>query len=327
MLFQAKVGLALGGGGARGLAHLGVLKVLEENGFTPDLVTGTSMGAIVGAAYCGRKGSVDDLLKLFRSIMHSDEFHGLGLPIPPPQLKPGKKQSFFNKAAWALKRLKLYRRMSDKPYLVDAERMRKTLARIVPDVKIEDLPVRFACTAMEIGLKKKIMLDRGDLLRAVAASSAIPGIFQPIDIDGVKAFDGGWIELVPVEMALELKADRVIASDVRPTQISIETAHGFETLTAANRVIPDLYCERELRRADHVIRIPSRSEWYSFGDFDELVQAGREAAEKDLPRLRKIFKSRKSLFSFIDLSLPWPKPGIKKPAPRSPRGSWPGGNP
>jgi NTE family protein len=315
MLFSSKIGLALGGGGARGLAHLGVLKVLEENGFAPDLVTGTSMGAIVGAAYCGRTGTVAELIGQCRAMIDSDEFHDLGLPIPAP-LKPGAKPSFFNKAVSALGKLDVYRRMSSKPYLVESLKMEKTLTRIIPDIKIEDLPVRFACTAMDIGRKEEILLERGGLIRAVTASSAIPGIFQPPDIGGVRVFDGGWIELVPVETAIALKADRVIASDVRQIPVSKESPNGFETLNLANKVIPDLYCERQMKAANLVIHIPSRSEWYSFGDFDDLVREGEEAALKELPLIRRIFRSQKGLFSFIGSFHHKPKSAMNKPAVR-----------
>ena len=130
MLFPSKIGLALGGGGARGLAHLGLLKVMEENGFAPDIIIGTSMGAIVGAAYCSRKGTVFDLIDKFRSMLDSEEFRAMDLPSYPA-VKKGGKPSFLNRAAAALTKLDTYRKMANRPYLVESAKFETALARLL----------------------------------------------------------------------------------------------------------------------------------------------------------------------------------------------------
>ena len=312
MFFPSKIGLALGGGGARGLAHLGLLKILEEDGFAPDIVTGTSMGAIVGAAYCARTGNVASLIERFHAMLDSEEFRGMDLPSFPA-VKPGHKPSILKKAAAALTKLDTYRKMSVKPYLVESAKLEKALTKIIPDVRIDELPVRFACTALDIQNKTEILLSTGRLIPAVAASAAIPGVFQPRNIDGVSLLDGGWVELIPVKSCRELKAAKVIASDVRIAEPDKEQHNGFDVLNAANKVIPELYCEDQMKSADLVVRTHTHSEWYDFADFDELVLAGELAARENLGRIRQIFRTQKGLYSFF-----WPYAGRKKQLPQTP---------
>jgi len=318
MLFPSKIGLALGGGGARGLAHLGLLKVMEENGFAPDIIIGTSMGAIVGAAYCSRKGTVFDLIDKFRSMLDSEEFRAMDLPSYPA-VKKGGKPSFLNRAAAALTKLDTYRKMANRPYLVESAKFETALARLLPDVDFKDLKPRFACTALEIGKNREVLLSSGRLIPAVAASAAIPGIFQPREINGVDLFDGGWVELVPVNSCRSLKAEKVIASDVRMTPSGSGAHSGFDFLNAANKVIPDLYCEAQMKSSDLIIRIQSRSEWYDFADLDDLIHAGEKAAVENLDKLRKIFRSQKGLFSIAGLLPPSPKPAKIQSTNRVPR--------
>ncbi len=172
------IGLALGGGAARGFAHIGVIRTLVEKGLVPDVITGTSIGAVVGGCYAA--GRLDNLeqwgLKLTRRrvLGYLDvSFTGSGL--------------------------------------INGARLTEQLANEVGEIMIEALPHRFAAIATEIGTGHEIWLTRGRLVDALRASYALPGIFSPVDIGGRWLMDGALVNPVPVSAARALGARLVIA--------------------------------------------------------------------------------------------------------------------
>ena len=176
------IGLALGSGGARGLAHLGVLEFLEEKGIRPTVVAGASMGAIVGAAYAA--GRLDDARRVVDNL---DVTRAAGLFI-----EFGVHRSGF----------------------IEGRRVMEFLARFIPDVLIEDLPIRFAALATDIETGEAVVIDRGKLLTAVRASLSIPGLFTPVRRGRRLLVDGGLSSPVPVATARKLGAGNVVAVNV-----------------------------------------------------------------------------------------------------------------
>ncbi|WP_438344988.1 patatin-like phospholipase family protein [Methylorubrum populi] len=172
-----RIGLALGGGSARGWSHIGVIEGLEEAGIYPEVVAGCSIGAVVGGAYAaGRIGSLKDFaLSLTRRRV-------VGL-LDPRITGSG---------------------------LIAGERLRRRLARELEGLRIEDLRLGFASVATELGTGHEVWLSRGSLVEAVRASYAIPGIFPPVTLEGRLLMDGTLVNPVPVRLARELGADLVI---------------------------------------------------------------------------------------------------------------------
>lgn len=172
-----RVGLALGGGSARGWSHIGVIEALEEGGIFPDVVAGCSIGAVVGGAYAaGRLGALKDFaLSLTRRRV-------MGM-IDPRLTGSG---------------------------LIAGERLRRRLARELTGYSIETLPLTFATVATEFGTGHEVWLTRGPLVEAVRASYAIPGVFPPVALEGRLLMDGTLVNPVPVRLARELGADLVI---------------------------------------------------------------------------------------------------------------------
>ncbi len=174
---RPSVGLALGGGAARGFAHIGILRVLQANGIVPDVVVGTSIGAVVGGCY------VYDQLDAFESWSRGLTTRGvLGY------LDIGLGGSG----------------------LISGQRLAKRLEQTVGDAVIEDLPRRFAAIATELGTGHEIWLTRGRLLDALRASYALPGIFHPVRVGGRWLVDGALVNPVPVSAARALGARLVI---------------------------------------------------------------------------------------------------------------------
>ncbi|SOR30214.1 putative patatin-like esterase [Methylorubrum extorquens] len=172
-----RIGLALGGGSARGWSHIGVIEGLEEVGIFPEVVAGCSIGAVVGGAYAaGRIGA----LKAFALSLTRRRVVGL---LDPRITGSG---------------------------LIAGERLRRRLARELDGFRIEDLRLAFASVATELGTGHEVWLSRGPLVEAVRASYAIPGIFPPVALEGRLLMDGTLVNPVPVRLARELGADLVI---------------------------------------------------------------------------------------------------------------------
>jgi NTE family protein len=179
-----KIGYALGGGGARGLAHIGVLKVLEEHGIFPDVVTGTSVGAIVGALYSGgyKPGEIEKL------VLGLDWKKLIQLVDMTPPLRG----------------------------LLQGKRFVLLLKSILGDLTFAQLKYAFACVATDINNGELVVLRDGSLIDAVRASISIPGVFTPVAIKGRYLVDGSLINAVPVSVCRDLGAKYVIGVNVVP---------------------------------------------------------------------------------------------------------------
>ena len=172
-----RIGLALGGGSARGWSHIGVIEGLEEAGIFPEVVAGCSIGAVVGGAYAA--GRIDRLKDFALSLTRR---RVVGM-LDPRITGSG---------------------------LIAGERLRRRLSRELEGFRIEDLPLAFASVATELGTGHEVWLSRGPLVEAVRASYAIPGIFPPVALEGRLLMDGTLVNPVPVRLARELGADLVI---------------------------------------------------------------------------------------------------------------------
>lgn len=179
------IALVLSGGGAKGLAHLGVLEQLEEIGIHPDIIVGTSMGAIIGGAYAEGM-SLSEMKDAIHIFIKEDRFSKAKL-------------SLLDKGV-----LGLY----------DSDVIISFFKRYLDDRRIEDLPTRFVAIATNLKDGKVEYFTKGDLATCIMASSAVPGIFTPVKIGGDLYCDGGLIENLGVEIAHKMGADLVIASDV-----------------------------------------------------------------------------------------------------------------
>ena len=173
-----KIGLALGGGAARGWAHIGVVRALTAAGIKPDIVVGTSIGAVVGGCYVANQ--LDDLEDFARSLTKRRVFGYLD----------------FNLAGTGL---------------ISGQKLCERLERHLSDKRIEDLDRRFTAVATEIGSGHEVWLSRGRLVDAIRASYALPGIFKPVKIDGRWLFDGALVNPIPVSVCRALGARYVIA--------------------------------------------------------------------------------------------------------------------
>ncbi len=252
-----KIALALGGGAARGFAHVGVIKVLESHGIVPDMVVGTSAGCVAGALYSAGYSGFDLQQMSFdldRAVVTDWTVFGRGV------IKGDALQAFIDQA--------------------------------VKQAPMEKLKRRFACVAVKLRTGEAVLLDHGDVGEVVRASSAVPGVFEPMKIRGEDYLDGGLRSPVPIREAHAMGADLVIAVDVStPTQGDADSR--LAVMHRAIDIMGKGLRENEMGQADVVIT-PDLS-GISSTDFDDRMRAilaGERAAQAALPQIREKLAQR-----------------------------------
>lgn len=251
-----RIGLALGGGAARGFAHVGVIQVLEREGLRPDLVAGTSAGSLVAVLYAsGMKPA-----ELERAALAMDE---------------------ATIADWTL------------PLLSRGMLRGQALARYVNQQvgskQLQDLPLPVGVVATDLQSGDGIVFRRGDVGTAVRASSAVPGVFQPVAISGREYVDGGLVAPVPVRQARQMGADLVIAVDISSAPEGNPTGDTLQLLLQTFAIMGRSINRHELATADLVVR-PQLAGVSSaaFSERQRAMAAGRAAMEAALPRLKML---------------------------------------
>lgn len=247
------VALALGSGGERGFAHIGVIKVLEANDISVDIVVGTSSGSVVGALYAGG--------------YKSDELEQLALKLDQAQLNDFE--------------------LSKRGY-IRGEQLQDFINRALKNRSIEQLDKPFVAIATQLSSGNAVAFNRGNTGMAVRASSSIPGVFHPVMIDGEEYVDGDLKKPVPVSVAREMGADIVIAVDIsqqpkdNPVQQDI-----IDTLSQSIRIMRQSILVRELESAQIVIR-PAIGQTPEIDAASKLllIKNGEDAAIVALPQIR-----------------------------------------
>lgn len=257
---NVKIGLALGGGAARGFAHIGVIKALEAQGIVPDIITGTSAGSLVGALYAA--GNNGFALQKLAIEMDEATISDWSLPL-------------FSKSSGVLK----------------GEGLQNYINKTVNNIPLERLKKPFGVVATDLNTGLPILFRRGNTGLAVRASSSVPSIFQPVRIGDHVYVDGGLVSPVPVRFAREMGADFVIAvnissqADVQPASSSIDVL--LQTFTIMGQRI-NYY---ELKEADIVIQ-PSLGSMRGsdFNGRNVAILAGEKATAAAMVEIKQKLK-------------------------------------
>src|SRR3972149_9510515 len=231
-----KVGLALGSGGWRGLAHIGVIKVLEKNGISIDYITGSSVGALVGGLYA-YYGNIVELENIVQSIGYLDMFHALSDPKAELGLIKGNKFVAF-------------------------------LEGYLKGAKNDDLKIPFKAATTDILTGETVYLDKGNLATAIRASISVPLVLAPVDIDGKKLVDGGNSTPVHTEEGRRMGADVVIGVNLYGNMFPLTAAmeggmklNTREIVRLSHQILLSQMAKENLRYADIALnpKIPERS--------------------------------------------------------------------
>lgn len=286
-----KVGLVLSGGGAKGLAHIGVIKKIEEAGIQIDEIGGTSMGAIVGGLYAAGY-STDQLDSIFRQMnfktLIQDEF--------PRESKTSfeKEQSIRYAVRLNFNKFKL----TIPSGISKGQNVYSLLAQLTAHIQINDfsqLPIPFYCVVTNIETGQAEILTQGRLAEAMSASGSIPTLFQPVDIDDKLYIDGGVLNNYPVEEMERRGVDYIIGVDVQDSLMTRENlTSGLDIFTQVNNFRTINAMEPKLELTDLYIQ-PDISE-YSIMSFDkgaEIIKRGEMKGDSVMPELKKIAAKQK----------------------------------
>jgi NTE family protein len=249
-----RLGLALGGGAARGFAHVGVIQVLEQNGIRPDLVVGTSAGSLVAALYASGKG----VAELERTALSMEEamLTDWSLPIMGRGMLRG-------------------------------EALARYVRQAVDGRLIEQMTLPLGILSTDLATGQGVLFRKGDTAQAVRASSAVPGVFTPVSISGREYVDGGLVAPVPVSQARAMGAEVVLAVDISSDPQGNATSGVLGLLLQTTAIMGQSINRHELTGADIVLR-PSLMGVGSadFTSRQRSIEAGRAAMQTALPRLK-----------------------------------------
>lgn len=280
--------MALGGGGARGVAHLGVMKAFEESPISIERVVGVSMGAMVGAVHA-TSPSIQDAQERVVEMLESPLFRAEqtrlnGSEAPTEAENAGSPFAWYERIKKVLAAHRRLTRAVTHASLISDATLRHAIEHLIPDVEIEDLQTPLSIVAVDLLSGHRVVLERGSLRKAVLASTAIPGIFPPVVWDKMLLCDLGVVESIPTALAQSYASDMTIAVDVSQDNMPIESCD--TALDVMMRV--DDICERFTRRsaldaADVVVR-PNVGNvaWFDFSRPEKLIAAGYNAGIETL---------------------------------------------
>lgn len=258
---KTKIGISFGGGGARGFAHLGVIKAFEEYGIHPNdfsVICGTSAGSIVGALYAAGY-TYNDMLKIAKTI-DEGEIRTSKIPFLPSK----------------------------------TEGIENIITKTLGNINIEDLPVKFACVACDIKTTKEVVFTKGDLSKAVAGSCAVPGVFVPVEYGNYHLCDGGLKNNIPTNIPKKFGCDYVIGVDVNKYRTyGTESMKLIDVLMATVRTLMEGSSLRGYLNADVMIGPETKrfSASKTEGMMDMIEEGYKETVDK-MPEILALLERR-----------------------------------
>ena len=295
---KINLGLALGEGGARGLAHIGVLQVLHERGLDIDIIAGTSIGALIGAMY-SESQDPETMQRRFEEFIDSEIYQNAGFPYisKPTEREP----SFWDQITSRLKGTLALNLAQSKIGLLSQEKFHKGIQMLLKAETFEECKTPLITVATDLETGNEIPFGSGDLFQAVLASAAIPGFFAPIHHRGFLLSDGAICCPVPTKYAVCDQDTLVVGVGVPPNlQNPKQIENALDVMIRAESI--NMYhLSRNLMRGANVHIYPQTGnvEWHEFDRLEELVQCGRKAAETALPELEEKIKRKASWWQNI----------------------------
>lgn len=286
-----KVALVLGGGGARGYAHLGFAQVMLEAGLEPDLIVGTSMGSVIGAAVAN-KANLDGMIKVLNRLDVNQI-----LKISRESRRELEKAIGKSLVKEMGIRKRLNRESNRTP--VKLARLFTFFKLMTRNSSIEELPIEFAAVATDLDRGTEVLINKGKVYRATAASSAIPGFIPPVKLDGFQLIDGGIVDTLPVVPAVEMGAGSVVAVDVsktlkpNPEQTPLSLFYRTSEIRKKELMrMKSSLAEEQLDGRLLTLNPPvDELNWLDFNEVDRAVSIGKEFARENLSKIKESFKS------------------------------------
>ena len=292
---ELKLGLVLSGGGAKGFAHIGVLKVFEEENIPITLITGNSIGTIVGALY-----SIGYSAQDIEEFTKEQDWNVLLTDGVQRRHKSRFKQEFEQKYFLKLGINKGDKKLSFPSGLIVGNNILNVFCGVTADlndnIDFSELPIPFACVAYNLETGKEEVLNKGYLAKAMLSSMAFPGVFSPVKIEDMKLLDGGIINNFPVDVAKDMGADIIIGVDLQQKKGEGSQFESVATIfkEIVSKIEEDKHNEN-VELADIVIN-PNLEGIATF-DFkdniiDSLIKKGEMAAREQLPKIKKLIANK-----------------------------------
>ena len=289
-----KIGLVLGGGGARGLGHIGVLKVLKIHSIPIHMLAGTSIGAVIGAMYAA---TLDPhwIENKFKEFIDSEAYKRIGLHRLVPTSQPN--SSIFQTAATYMKNQIIINLANDRLGILKQERLSEIIEFLLPVKTFEELKIPFSCLAVDLNSGEDVVFNSGNLIEAIVASSAIPGYIPPIEKDGMLLTDGAVSCPDPVKTVRKMGADFRISVDVGLNHFEpLENPNLLQVLGRAEQITSTRLGEVKSEKADITIRPDTMNVfWAEFDKIDQLIKLGAEETEKQFWQIKDNLKKKKSI--------------------------------
>lgn len=256
---KIKVGLALGGGGARGFTHIGVIKAFEEHGIKFDAIAGTSVGSLVGAFYAAGY-TYQELYKIAQSTELKDIKSSKMIFVPSK-----------------------------------TEGIERVITENLGDINIEDLAIPFTAVAVDLKTTEEVHLKKGNLAKAVAGSCAVPGIFHPVKHEGRHLVDGGLRNNLPSNVLKMLDCDYVVAVDINKSRgYGTDSTKVMDVLACAIRILTKSNTTKGYLYADVVVKPETkRFKATSKEGFEEMIEEGYKEAISQIEAIKDLFKGKK----------------------------------
>jgi NTE family protein len=279
---KPKWALVLMGGGSRGLAHIGILDVLQKNGLSPDIIVGTSMGAVIGGLFAS--GISPTKLKEIANDFDINNF------IERPNVPFLSKKNQLSVLDFLM--LESYKsKLLKKLGLNREDKMEAYLKNLIGEICIEELPVKFVCNAVDLISGKEIIFEKGKLYKALRATMSLPIIFEPTSIDDMLLLDGGVLNNAPVGIAKNLDAHKVILVDVHRDIKEVPKEEIKNTFQLLHRMVETMVAyktDEKVKRADLVIRVDLEIDALDYSDSLRIVETGENIASENIDKIKKL---------------------------------------
>ncbi|MGH7146032.1 MAG: AMP-binding protein [Planctomycetota bacterium] len=288
-----RVALVLGGGGARGIAHIGVLKALEQAHIPITFLAGTSIGAVIGGVYADAL-SADFVEQQFRAFAKSDAYFASGLADLQGSSRP--KESMLGDLLAGIKRRIFIAMALSRPYLASREKLDLILKSFVRDIPMEALKIPFVAAATDFNSGDTVLFNSGSLLSAVRASVSLAGVFPPVQYGSMQLVDGRASASIPTVALDRQEFDLTIAVDasigINPDE---PTTTVLDAILRQADIVDFNLKEKLLQEVDVVVRpAVDDTRWTEFQKVDPLIAAGLAAGREALPEIQKLLASRSS---------------------------------
>jgi len=298
---RPRIGLALGGGGARGFAHIGVLQVFQQAGIAVDCIAGTSMGAVVGAIYAETLDA-REVEQRFADFLNSKDYQQVGIPRLITQEE--KEAGFWDQFTSNIRERMAVNMARNRKSIIKSKRLQKAVKHLISIESFDECRIPLTVLATDLLNGGDVPLTSGDLYKAVTASASIPGFLPPVPLNGRLLSDGGTSCPVPVRYARGVEPTVVVGVGV-PPPISrpADLENALEIINRAEQITSLHYSRMQMQEAEFQIYPEMNNvHWYEFERMPEIIEAGKITAETLLPQLEKLLADQVSWWQRVQMS-------------------------